>query len=882
MIGKALGSYHVIDKLGEGGMGEVYRARDSKLGREIALKVLPDSFAGDPDRLARFHREAHVLAALNHPNIAQIYGFEDSGATHALVMELVDGPTLADRIEQGPVPLAEALAIARQIAAALEAAHEQGIVHRDLKPANVKVRPDGTVKVLDFGLAKAMDPTSSSDVNVMNSPTLTRATQLGVILGTAAYMAPEQAKGKRVDRRADIWAFGVVLFEMLAGQRAFKGDDVSDVLAAVLRQDIDWRALPPDTPMKVRRVLERCLERDPARRLRDIGDVWIGMDTPDEATPAVAAPPPPPASAVVRWLPLALAIVVAAGSLAWAVSRRSAPTPQLVTRSTYTTKDLSLFVAMSRDGTRLAYAIAGGQNSSAGIVLRMLDQFEGRVVPGTERGAFPLFSPDGQWIAFTDLADQKIKKIPITGGTSITLCDGSLQWGAAWGDDGTMVFRGQKGLMRVSADGGVPESLTTVDTAKGELSHVRPQFLPGGHQLLFTVMAQQGEPQFAVTELGKTGYRAVAKGGANGQYVESGHLTFVRGTTLFAIPFDISRLEVAGGEVPVIEDVSVIGPAGTADYSVSASGVLAYFSSPGTSGTTLAWADRSGQTKVLPGQSRQAWGTGRLSPDGRLVANGISNDRNGRDIWTFDVERGTLTRLSFGAPNDNNDFPIWSPDGRRVFYNGVANDKHGLYSVPADASAKPTLILSTESSATPRSMTPDGRTLIYVEAGPDKRARLLLLPTDSPPGQPRPLHPDAAGAETDAHVSPDGRWVAYESNESGTTEVYVQPFPGPGPKIRISLDGGSTPRWSRDGRELLFWARVPIAKLMAVDVVTAPEFRAGTPRELFQQPSTTTWDITPDRNRFLVELSARAGGSTLAIVTNWFEELRRRVPGRKS
>ncbi len=883
MIGKTLGSYHVLDKLGEGGMGEVYRARDSKLGRDIALKVLPDSFAADPDRLARFHREAQVLAALNHPNIAQIYGFEDSGATHALVMELVDGPTLADRIEQGPVPVAEALAIARQIATALEAAHEQGIVHRDLKPANVKVRPDGTVKVLDFGLAKAMDPTSSSDVNVMNSPTLTRATQFGTILGTAAYMAPEQAKGRKVDRRADIWAFGVVLFEMLAGERAFKGDDVSDVLAAVLRQDIDWKALPADTPMKVRRVLERCLERDPAHRLRDIGDVWIGMDAPDEPTAPIAAMPVRRPSALSRWLPWVAAIVIAAGSIAWALSRRSEPASQLVIRSAQNLKDLSLFVSTSRDGTRIAYTVAtGSPNASAGIVFRMLDQFEGRVVPGTEGGAFPLFSPDGQWIAYGDLGDQKIKKVPITGGTSIALCEGSLQWGGAWGDDGTIVFRGAKGLMRVSADGGVPESLTTLDSSKGENSHVRPQFLPGGRRLLFTVMTQ-GEAQFAVRDLDKPGHQIIAKGGANGQYVASGHLTFVRGTTLFAIPFDPSRLEVTGGEVPVVEDVSVIGPSGTADYSVSASGVLAYFSSPGTAGTTLAWAERTGQTKVLPGQSRQLWGTGRLSPDGRLVANGITNDRNLRDIWTFDVERGTLTRLSFGKEGDTNDLPIWAPDGRRVFYSGTAEGKHGLYAVPADASARPTLLLPTEGGATPRSVTPDGRTLIYSEVGSDKRPRLMVLPlsADGPQGQPHPLHPDAAGAETDGQLSPDSRWIAYESNESGGIEVYVQPFPGPGPKTRISLEGGSTPRWSKDGRELFYWARVAVARLMAVDVVTSPEFRAGTPRELFRQPSTTTWDITPDRNRFLVELSARAGGSTLAIVTNWFEELRRRAPARK-
>jgi eukaryotic-like serine/threonine-protein kinase len=883
LIGKTLGPYAVRDKLGEGGMGQVYRGHDSKLGRDVALKVLPDSFAIDPDRLARFHREAQVLASLNHPNIAQIYGFEDSGATHALVMELVDGPTLADRIEQGPIPLAEALAIAKQISSALEAAHEQGIVHRDLKPANVKVRSDGTVKVLDFGLAKAMDPTSSSDLNVMNSPTLTqRATQLGMILGTAAYMAPEQAKGKKVDRRADIWAFGVVLFEMLSGERAFKGDDVSDVLAAVLRQDIDWRALPADTPARVRRVLERCLERDPTQRLRDIGDVWILMDVPDE--PAVAAGATVATartSTLWRWLPWGVAMLTATASIVWGLSRRSEPAPQLVARSAQIVKDLSLFVATSRDGTRIAYAVAGGQNSSAGIVLRMLDQFDGRIVPGTEGGAFPVFSPDGQWIAYADLAG-KIKKIPITGGTSIALCEGSFQSGGAWSDDGVIVFPGPKGLMRVSADGGVPEPLTTVDSSKGETGHVRPQFLPGGRRTLFTVTTQN-DAQFAVRDLDKTGHRIVAKGGSNGQYVASGHLTFVRGTTLFAIPFDLSRLEVTGSEVPVVENVSLIGPPGTADYAVSASGVLAYFSSPGSGGTTLAWADRTGQTKVLPGPSRQLWGTGRLSPDGHLVANGISNERNGSDVWTLDVERGTLTRLSFGSGIDINDLPIWTPDGRGVIYSGDAEGKHGLYAVPADASARPKLLFATESRAIPRSVTPDGRTLIYSEPGPDKRQRLMMLPLllNGASAQPQPLHADAAGGENDGQVSPDGRWIAYESNESGGQEVYVQPFPGPGPKTRISLDGGSTPRWSKDGRELFYWARIPVAKLMAVDVATSPDFRAGTPRELFRQPSTTTWDITSDRNRFLVELSARSTGSTLAIVTNWFEELNRRAPARK-
>ena len=874
--GTRLGPYEIVAAIGAGGMGEVYRARDSKLNRDVALKVLPESFSGDAERLARFHREAQVLGSLNHPNIAQIYGFEDSGATHALVMELVEGPTLADRIAQGAIPVDEALLIARQIADALEAAHEQGIVHRDLKPANVKVRDDGMVKVLDFGLAKALDPMSSPGGDVMNSPTLTaRATQLGVILGTAAYMAPEQAKGRTVDRRADIWAFGVVLFEMLAGQRAFKGDDISDVLAAVLRQEIDWTALPAGTPQKIRRVLERCLERDPKRRLRDIGDVWIGMDVPDAPLPAAATAAPLQASLLARVLPWVAAIVIAGLSITWALLRTPAPAQALVTRASQSLKEVSLFANVSRDGTRIAYVVAGNANNSLGIALRMLDQFEGKIVPGTEDGAFPLFSPDAEWIAYVDIKDGNIKKIPVTGGTAITLCAGNFASGGAWGDDNTIVFSGAKGLLRVSADGGTPEPFTAVDSAKGETAHVRPQFLPGGRQLLFTVTSSEGA-QFAVRDLDKDGHRVVAKGGINGQYVESGHLTFVRGTTLFAMPFDLARLEVAGGEVPVVENVSTLGPDATGDYSVSTAGLLVYFSSPGSQGTTLAWADRAGVTKPLPGKSTQMWGTGRLSPDGHFVANGIDSDKGGRDIWTFDVERGTLTRLTFGGQND---FPIWSPDGRRVVYSGTVDGKFGLYSVPADASAKATLILATETSPTPTSFTPDGKTLVFDQKLPDKPTQVYVLPVplDGQSGQPKPLH-DAAGVERTALVSPDGRWVAYVSFESGAAEVYVLPFPGPGPKQRISLNGGDKPRWSRDGRELFYWANVPNEKLMVVDITTTPAFRAGAPRELYQQLSTTTWDTSPDRNRFLVELSSRQNGSTLAVVTNWFDELRRRAP----
>ena len=863
-------------------MGEVYRAKDPKLGRDVALKVLAESFEHDPDRLARLGREAQVLASLNHPNIAQIYGFEDSGTTHALVMELVEGATLADRIAQGPIAPEEAIAIARQIAHALEAAHELGIIHRDLKPANIKVKGDGTVKVLDFGLAKALDPTGGSGSDVSNSPTLTaRATQAGTILGTAAYMAPEQAKGRPVDRRADIWAFGVVLFEMLAGQRAFKGDDVSDVLAAVLRQEIDWKALPAETPRKLRRILERCLERDPKRRQRDIGDVLLELDAPEDPAPAVGTPSALHASRLSGALPWVAALVIAAGSVTWSLLRSTPPVPQRVVRLSTTMKEVSSFPLISRDGSLVVYTTGATPPAQSGITLRMLDQFAGKMLPGIETLALPLLSADAQWIAFNLIGDSALKKVPITGGTPSTLCTCSLQNGGAWGEDNTIVYWSNTGLNRVSADGGTPEPLTKVDAATGESSHVRPQFLPGGKQVLFTVLGAEG-PRFAVTTIGEGTHKIIGRGGANGKFVPTGHLLFVRDQTLFATAFDLSRLEITGGEVPVVEHVSQAGPTGTADYAVADNGTLVYFVGGGNLGTTLAWADRTGATKVIDGASRQNWGTGRLSPNGDFVANGITSDKGIRDVWTFDVTRGTLTRLTFSAAGDNADFPIWTADGRTVYYAGSVGGKTGVYAVPADASSRARLVLTTERPATPTSISPDGRTLLFTQQNAEKKSQIYKVVLGSGMTEPKPeaLH-DPAGGEASAAISPDGRWVAYVSDESGAGEIYVRPFSGQGAKSRVSLDGGSAPRWSQDGRELLYWARVPTASLMAVAVTTSPSFRAAQPRELFRQFSTTTWDTTRDPNRFLVELSSRQDGTTLNIVTNWFDELRRRAPASK-
>jgi len=853
--GTRIGAYEVVSLLGEGGMGEVYRARDEKLNREVALKILPPALDHDPDRMARFRREAQVLASLNHPNIAHIHGFEDSGATHALVMELVEGETLAVKIARGPMPLADALPIARQIADALEAAHEQGIVHRDLKPANVKVKDDGTVKVLDFGLAKALDATTSGDgsasLSVMNSPTLTaRATQLGMILGTAAYMAPEQAKGKPVDRRADIWAFGVVMFEMLTGRRGFEAEDISETLAAVLTREVDYTALPAATPARVKALVRDCLVRDPRQRLRDIGDARRAIEK------MIDAPEEPAAAAVAAVHP-------------------AAPGWQ---RSLTPIKDSTWFPTVSADGTKIVYTTATQDGLS--LTLRMVDEFDGRTLAGTTDGVFPIFSPDGQWIAYSGLTDGKVRKIPVVGGgTAITLCDGDFTMGAAWGGDNTIVFPGAKGLMRVSGEGGTPQPLTTLNSSQGETSHTRPQFLPGGGALLFTVTTKDG-PQFAVLDLKTGAYRTVAKGGVKGRYVSSGHLTYVRETTMLAMPFDLKTMTVTGGEVPVVERISTQGPSGNAEYAVSDNGMLVYLHlANGVTGTTLAWVDRKGKAEPLAGQSTRLWGTGRLSPDGRRVANAIERTSGGaRDIWMFDVERGTPTRLTFTGTND---FPVWMPDSKHVIYSTDLDGKFGLYVVAADGSGQPSLAFSSAMRVTPTSVSPDGRALLFSQPQ-QGRSRIMMaaLADGKIVGEPKPLH-DASASEGGAVISPDGKWVAYASLESGASDIYAHAFPGGGAKVRISTEGGTRARWAADGRELLYWINPPSMALMSVEMPPGPELHPGAPQALFRGLYGTTWDVTPDRSRFLIELTSAQLTGQIALVTNWFEELRRRAPPRK-
>jgi serine/threonine-protein kinase len=884
--GTRLGAYEILAAIGAGGMGEVYRARDLKLNRDVALKVLPASVGQDPDRLARFRREAQVLAALNHPNIAHVHGFEDSGDTHALVMELVPGPTLAERLAGGPLSLADALPIAKQIADAMEAAHEQGIIHRDLKPANIKVRDDGTVKVLDFGLAKALGPDASGVVSgeSSNSPTLTaRATQMGVIIGTAAYMSPEQAKGRPVDRRADIWAFGVVLYEMITGRRGYEAEDISETLAAVLTREVDWKSLPADTPARLKTLIRECLVRDPKQRLRDIGDARRTIEgliagAPDDAAPAAAAAAPPAKGRALPWIVAAAAVLIAGIATALALRPVPAP-PRIVTRAESTIKEFCALITVSNDGTKLAYAVAGGQSATY-LSLRMMDQFEGKAIPGSEGGAWPVFSPNGQWIAYSDISGTKIRKLPLTGGTSITLGDGSFGQGAAWGTDDRIIFGSSKGLMQVGAGGGTATSLTKIDQAKGETLHIRPQFLPGERQLLFTIATKDAVgPQFAVLDLASGSYKTVAKSGINGRYLESGHLSYMRAGTVFAVPFDLKTLTVTGAEVPVIENVSQQGPDGTGDYAVSHDGLLAYFSSANGQGSTLAWADRAGNVTPLAGQAQRLWGTGRLSPDGKLIANGITSGTGNRDIWILDVQRGAPTRVTFGG---NNDFPIWTKDSRHIYFSASQDGKSGIYRAPADGSAKPALVLTTPLQVTLESIAPDGKALVYSEAT-DKAPRLVVLElgADGAAGKPRPLHEGGSALEAHGQISPDGRWIAYTSAESGTLEIYLHAFPIAGAKVRVSTEGGQRPRWSQNGRDLYYWAGTPMTRLTSVEIPAANPLQVGTPKVVFQNLVGTTFDVTPDANRFLIELSARSDGTRLATVTNWFEELLRRAPAKK-
>jgi len=875
--GTHLGPYQILSAIGAGGMGEVYRARDPKLGRDVAIKVLPEAFARDAERMARFQREAKVLASLSHPNIATIYGLEDSGSTRALVMELVEGPTLADRIKQGPIPVDEAVRIARQIADALEYAHERGIIHRDLKPANVKVTNDDTVKVLDFGLAKALEDDPSS-IDISTSPTISRmATMQGVLLGTAAYMSPEQAKAKSVDRRADIWAFGCVLYEMLTGKQAFPGETVTESLAAVIRAEPDWSQLSSTTPMRVRVLLQRCLQKDPKQRLRDIGDARISLDEVLSGAPEPTSAATPPVSLPLwrRALPWAIGLlaVAATGIAVWNLK----PGPvKPVMRFTITLPSGQQLAGLNRpalglspDGSELAYVATSQAGGMQQIYLRMMDSGEIKPIPGTEGATHIFFSPDGQWLGFVA---GKLKKIPVSGGVAQTLADAPLPAGASWGSRGMIAFTPTFGpIQEVSDSGGTAAPLTHVE--KGETIHAWPEFLPGSKAVVFSAGST-----VAVQPVGASERRNLIQGqeGIMPMYVSSGHLVYALGATLMAVPFDPQRLEVKGAPVSVVQNVLQGQAPGAVQYSVSASGSLVYVSgSAQVLDTRLVWVSRSGTEQPLAVPAKD-YGFPRFSPDGSRVA-----VTSGGQVWLYDTARDTLTRFTFEG--SANLYPTWTPDGKRIAFTSNKGGSPNIYWQMADGSGGLERLTTSQNIQIPLSWSPHGERLAFIEISPTTAADIWVLQLSDRKAQPFLQTP---AYESAAQFSPDGHWLAYGSDESGRREIYVQPYPGPGGKWQISIDGGNEPVWNRNGRELFYRNG---DKMMAVDVTTQPSFSAGKPKMLFEgrygPPGAggtfPHYDVSPDGQRFLmlkpVE-QVQAAPTQINVVLNWTEELKRLVP----
>jgi serine/threonine-protein kinase len=903
--GMRLGVYEIVGPLGSGGMGEVYRARDTTLRREVALKLLPPLFMKDPDRVSRFRREAQALAALSHPNIGAIHGLQEDTGTPALVLELIEGPTLAERLALGPVPLNEALPIARQIAEALGAAHEQAIVHRDLKPSNIKIRPDGLVKVLDFSLATFLeaDPVAHTGPGSQTG-TSPVATALGAIVGTAAYLAPEQASGSAVDKRADIWAFGCVLYEMLTGKRPFQAQSVADTLALVLTSDPDWSALPVRTPPAVRRLLQRCMVKDPRHRLADIADARLEIDealsrgTPGAEDTQVAA-----SRRRGRWVWSAVAAVNVLFLIAlWGWLRPPVPAAPVVMRFTAPGPPNRASVpAVSPDGTQLAFQ-RQGPNPGAGlprreIYLRKMEELDARPLAGTDNAMDPTFSPDGNWLAFLTSSSpttmpqlsnlRQLKKIPVAGGAAQTLVEGITPGPTQleWHDDGWIYFTSVDRLLRVRSSGGAPEPLATVDPARGEFQFIAPQPLPGGEALVLSIATNRdlSETRVVVIDLARRERRTLLENAGVTRYAPSGpapgrgHLVYGRNGALFAVAFDAIKRELIGSPVRIIDGVRGLG-INNASFGFSSSGTLVYPPDLAPEVTPV-WVDRDGTASVLPLRPNQYFAPA-LAADGERVALLMQRgaDDAQTDLWVYEFSRRTLTRLSFEG---NNGGQVWTPDGKRLIHVSETKSRpHALVSVAADGSGAPQVLLNPEERHLPMAITPDGRTLVVrrdkgTGAAISSAYLTVTLPLNgSGTVTPKPLF-ESRFAMGDLSLSPNGQWAAYVSTESGRGEIYVVPFPRPDRKWQISTGGGTRPLWNPNGRELLYWNR---DQMMSVRVETSPAFRSTTPVPLFSGRYRPVYDIDPHGRRFLMLKLGEVPTGDLDVVVNWFEELRRRAP----
>ncbi len=883
--GSHLGAYEIVALIGAGGMGEVYRARDTRLNRDVALKVLPELFAARPRSPCPVHTRGaapRVAESPQHRRHPRRRGTERRvrlrpGRLQALVLELVEGPTLADRIAQGPIPLDEALPIARQIAEALEAAHEQGVIHRDLKPANIKVRPDGTVKVLDFGLAKAMEPAiagaSVAALDVTASPTITSpaATQFGMILGTAAYMSPEQARGRPLDERSDIWAFGCVLYEMLTGRRPFDaGDSVSDAVASILTREPDWTRLPVNTPEPVTRLLRRCLQKDPARRLHHVADARLDIDEGSADSPDTRASTSRPGrgQTLIHALPWAIAAAaIAVATWMVAGSRPGRESTRVVSLEVNPPPGVELYTATGRslsvspDGTRLAFVgVLGGARH---VYIRPVDQFAATPIRGSDNAATGFFSYDGQAIAFADPGGV-LRTIRLSDGTTTKVTDGvNYMYGAAWGADDHFVFVRDGALWQVPRAGGAPKALTTLGGASRDTLHAFPTVIRNGAAVLFSALVgEQWRIDALVPATGEQ--HTVVESGRLPLYAESGHLLFFRDGELLAAPFDAERLQVIGPSVRMITNLPTIAT-GATPVDLSASGTLVYAAT--TAQSTMVWVSREGAEQPLNNTLRP-YTNPRLTPDGSslLVQAG--------DLWIQDLRRTTFTRLAEYQAALNG-FAIWTPDGNQAVYKAA----DGLRMQNTDGSGQNHVIEGTNTFDFPGSVTADGRTLVFMRSSEETSFDIYFVPLPDG-GKPTAIVKTAA-YEGGVRLSPDGRWMIYVSNESGRNEIYLRAFPGPDRRWQVSTEGGTQAAWNPNGREIFYRSG---NRMMAVDVSTTPDVLLSPPRVLFDQRyaygagiTIANYDVTSDGQRFVMVKDESTAGR-LNVVLNWFQELQRLVP----